>query len=141
MHETKVRLNTHIDEKEKHVIFSEYLVLPETHTWFELWLWFDENHTTIFASFLDQKAVTQRIRKLARFKALMTQTTAAHRRNRVPVRDPSGRPDLEFVGWRNVVSLTDLRIKKSQSIDDNIRRKHEFSVTEAYTLASEYSAS
>jgi len=40
-----------------------------------------------------------------------------------------------------VVSLTDLRIKKSQSIDDNIRRKHEFSVTEAYTLTSEYSAS
>jgi len=51
----------------------------------------------------------------------------------VPVRDPLGRPDLEFVGSRNVVSLTDLRIKKSQSIDDNIRRKHEFSVTEAHT--------
>jgi len=50
-----VRLNTRIDEKEKHVIFSEYLVFPETHMWFELWLWFDENHTIIFASFLDTK--------------------------------------------------------------------------------------
>jgi len=65
-----VRLNTHIDEKEKHVIFSEYLVLPETHTWFESWLWFDENHTTIFASFLDQKAVTQRIRKAGPFQGI-----------------------------------------------------------------------